>query len=163
MTFGNVDLHLIKGKPAVHNDDDLIVCHIAISVPDMPAMKKRLEELDTEYRVNISVPNPDSADGLVTQAFVRDPDGYYIEFCDCEKLDKFIHSKATEYSERWDLYTTATVIKMGPKLRTLVLEARTRIGTPSPPAQRKYPSQVRLQQRQHASTAVATFYVSKSR
>ena len=126
MTFGNVDLHLIKGKPAVHNDDDLIVCHIAISVPDMPAMKKRLEELDTEYRVNISVPNPDSADGLVTQAFVRDPDGYYIEFCDCEKLDKFIHSKATEYSERWDLYTTATVIKMGPKLRTLVLEARTR-------------------------------------
>ena len=50
MTFGNLDLHLIKGKPAVHNDDDLIVCHIAISVPDMPAMKKRLEELDTKVQ-----------------------------------------------------------------------------------------------------------------
>ena len=34
-------------------------------------------------RINISVPNPDSAEGRVEQAFVRDPDGYYIEFCDC--------------------------------------------------------------------------------
>ena len=32
LTFGNVDLHLIKGRPAVHADDDLIVSHIAIVV-----------------------------------------------------------------------------------------------------------------------------------
>ena len=78
------------------------------------------------FRINISVPNPDSAEGRVEQAFVRDPDGYYIEFCDCEKLDKFLHSKVTQYQQKWDFFTTATVVRMGPKLRTLVLEARTR-------------------------------------
>ena len=45
-----MDLHLIKGKPAVHGDDDLIVSHIAISVPDMGAMFKKLKELNTKYR-----------------------------------------------------------------------------------------------------------------
>jgi hypothetical protein len=32
LTFGNVDLHLIKGRPAVHSDQDLIVSHIALVV-----------------------------------------------------------------------------------------------------------------------------------
>ena len=35
--MNNVDLHLIKGRPAVHADDDLIVGHIAIVVSDVGA------------------------------------------------------------------------------------------------------------------------------
>ena len=27
LTMGNVDLHLIKGRPAVHADDDLVTAH----------------------------------------------------------------------------------------------------------------------------------------
>merc|ERR1712037_223952 len=45
LTFGNVDLHLIKGRPAVHSDDDLIVSHIAITVSDMETMREKLKSL----------------------------------------------------------------------------------------------------------------------
>merc|ERR1711976_1002374 len=48
LTFGNVDLHLIKGRPAVHPDDDLICSHIAITVSDMDSLRKRLKNLDVQ-------------------------------------------------------------------------------------------------------------------
>ena len=63
-----MDLHLIKGRPAVHGDDDLIVSHIAITVGDMPALKKRLEAMNVPSRKNVSVPNPSDSDtGVVEQ------------------------------------------------------------------------------------------------
>ena len=66
--MGNVDLHLIKGRPSVHADDDLIVGHIALVVADMPALKRRLDQLGVPSRKNISVPNPDDDDtGVVEQ------------------------------------------------------------------------------------------------
>ena len=118
LTFGNVDLHLIKGKPAVHADDDLIVSHIAITVTDMDALKKRMEQNAIGYRTNISVPNPaDSDTGRVEQAFVRDPDGYYIEFCNCEKLEKFLHKQMADYDQRWNFQVTSSVLKAAPKLK----------------------------------------------
>ena len=49
MTFGNVDLHLILGRPCVHPDDDLIVGHIALVVADMPALKERLAKMGIPY------------------------------------------------------------------------------------------------------------------
>ena len=68
LTFGNVDLHLIKGRPCVHSDDDLIVSHIAIAVSDMAELRKRLEMLNVMSRKNLSVPNPaDSDTGIVEQ------------------------------------------------------------------------------------------------
>ena len=86
MTFGNIDLHLIKGHPAVHPDDDLIVSHIALNIEDMDSLRTRLKEIGVQARKNISVPDPDSGEGaVVDQAFVRDPDGYYIEFCNCDQ------------------------------------------------------------------------------
>ena len=91
MTFGNVDLHLIKGKPAVHSDDDLIVSHIALVINGMDKLKEKLAEMGIPYRKNISVPNPEIGNSPVDQAFVRDPDGYYIEFCNCESLEEFVH------------------------------------------------------------------------
>ena len=68
LTFGNIDLHLIKGRPCVHPDDDLIVSHIAIMVTDMTKLKERLTKMNVKSRKNVSVPNPaDSDTGIVEQ------------------------------------------------------------------------------------------------
>ena len=47
LTFGNVELHLIKGTPKVHEDTDLIVSHLALEVDDgdLQDLRKRLEEM----------------------------------------------------------------------------------------------------------------------
>jgi hypothetical protein len=71
LTFGNIDLHLIKGRPAVHPDDDLIVSHIAITVSDMAELRVMFQKLDVASRKNVSVPNPaDSDTGAVDQVFL---------------------------------------------------------------------------------------------
>ena len=70
LTFGNIDLHLIKGRPCVHPDDDLIVSHIAITVSDMDDLRKKLVNMSVLSRKNVSVPNPaDSDTGIVEQVF----------------------------------------------------------------------------------------------
>ena len=58
--MGNVDLHLIKGRPAVHLDDDLIVGHIAVTIDNerIEELHKRLQEMGIKFRTNVSVPNP---------------------------------------------------------------------------------------------------------
>ena len=59
---------MIKGRPCVHPDDDLIVGHIALVVADMPALKERLTKMGVASRKNVSVPNPDDSDtGIVEQ------------------------------------------------------------------------------------------------
>ena len=59
---------VIKGRPAVHPDDDLIVSHIAITVSNMEELKKRLKNLNVLSRKNVSVPNPSDSDtGTVDQ------------------------------------------------------------------------------------------------
>ena len=65
LTMNNVDLHLIKGRPAVHADDDLIVSHIALTVTNdkMKELRERLESMDVKFRKNVSVPNPTVASG----------------------------------------------------------------------------------------------------
>ena len=63
-----MDLHLIKGRPVVHSDDDLIVSHIAITVSDMEELRIRLKKLKVASRKNVSVPNPaDDDTGRVDQ------------------------------------------------------------------------------------------------
>ena len=58
--MNNVDLHLIKGRPAVHDDDDLIVGHIAIQIAGdkMVELRERLTKMGVKFRKNVSVPNP---------------------------------------------------------------------------------------------------------
>lgn len=112
LTFGNVDLHLIKGRPAVHPDDHLLVSHIAINVDDdkMDELQIRLLQLKTQFRSGISVPDPSMAsDTVVTQLFVRDPDGYYIEFCTCASLREHLNSRMSA-SFRNELGLTITAI-----------------------------------------------------
>ena len=85
----------MQGKPAVHGDHDLIVSHIALTVDaaKMEEVRVRLKQFGVPSRRNVSVPNPKATDGKVSQAFVRDPDGYYIEICACGGLEKYLHAK----------------------------------------------------------------------
>jgi len=122
LTMGNLDLHLIKGRPAVHLDDDLIVSHIAITVSNMEELRKRLKELNVKSRKNVSVPNPSDVDtGIVEQAFVRDPDGYYIEFCNCDTLEKYLHAKMAAEA---NLQKLRSIVTMAQKMKSWANDAR---------------------------------------
>ena len=75
--MNNVDLHLIKGRPAVHADDDLIVGHIAITVDaeKMSHLRERLQSMGVKFRSNVSVPNPavtiGTNEGRVDQVYLQ--------------------------------------------------------------------------------------------
>ena len=56
------------------------------------------------------------------QAFVRDPDGYYIEFCNCEELDNFLHRKQSENVSR--VSSLISVQKYGNRLLKKAQEAK---------------------------------------
>lgn len=103
LSMGNLELHLIKGTPHVsrgQHPHDLIVSHIALEVTDAGVVLKRLRDLRTElkdfsWRQNVSVPTQEtslaqrfdkdhtSAEGQLQQYFLEDPDGYWIELCNC--------------------------------------------------------------------------------
>ena len=89
LTMGNIELHLILGNPAVHSGEDLIVSHISIETRDIREVLRRLKEMDIPFETNVSVPKANETEGVVTQFFLRDPDGYYIEICNCYILTEF--------------------------------------------------------------------------
>lgn len=100
LTMGNLELHLIKGKPHAPDGEDLIVGHMAFDTDYPERVLQKLIQMNVPFRQNVSVPDPqkarnnkeenfESSDGKVTQYFIRDPDGYYIEICNCEVLTKF--------------------------------------------------------------------------
>ena len=60
---------------------------------------------------NISVPDPkkarenlveafENSEGKVTQYFIRDPDGYYLEICNCNILTSFCLFKENETKQK---------------------------------------------------------------
>ena len=72
-------------------------------------VREELDRLEIPYEQNVSVPSTEKktdssrtistdskkmAMGAVTQFFFRDPDGYYIELCNCDVLTKFCFSKS---------------------------------------------------------------------
>merc|ERR1712137_707990 len=99
-TMGNLELHLIKGKPVVHTGDDLIVGHISLETYNIDRVPGILDAMGIPYRKNVSVPKGVSTKGsgtnseensssAVKQYFFRDPDGYYLEVCNCDVLTAY--------------------------------------------------------------------------
>merc|ERR1712168_421699 len=88
LSLNNVDLHLHKGKPTVHADDNLIVGHIALILnsDEINKVRGRLIKMDIKY-----------TDALVNKLFIQDPDGYYVELRNSECLDDN-HKDSTGYS-----------------------------------------------------------------
>ena len=113
--MGNIELHLILGQPHVPSGDDLIVGHIAFESDDIGVVLTRLKEMDIKYETNVSVPKGGKKKGIVTQYFLRDPDGYYLELCNCSVLTDFCFGKDEE--SRPDITEYIESAKKGGKSR----------------------------------------------
>jgi glyoxylase I family protein len=140
LTMGNVELHLIKGKPHTPDGQDLIVGHMAFDTDYPERVLQKLIQMNVPFRQNVSVPDPnrardnkeenfESSDGKVTQYFIRDPDGYYIEICNCEILTKFClfrEDNLAGYSEgaRPKCISATMVFKMKVRMNQLKRRAR---------------------------------------
>jgi len=102
LSLGSLELHLIKGIPHTmpgQHPNDLIVTHLALEVKDAAAVLLKLTELQKEkkvnWRQNVSVPTRATSlslrfesdhskpEGMVSQFFLEDPDGYWLEICNC--------------------------------------------------------------------------------
>ena len=105
-TIGNIELHLIKGTPIVHDGEDLIVGHISIETFEIEKVPAILRELKVPFRQNVSVPKSSDAGkgtntgnknkSIVVQYFIRDPDGYYLEICNCDVLTSYCLGEKSE-------------------------------------------------------------------
>ena len=111
LTMGNLELHLIKGVPNAPSGRDLIVSHIALETTEPHKVLEKLLEYEVPFRQNISVPDPkkardnlveafENSEGKITQYFVRDPDGYYLEICNCDVLTAFCLFKEKDAKEQ---------------------------------------------------------------
>ena len=61
----------------------------------------------------------------VIQAFVRDPDGYYIEFCGCEPLENYLEKKTQEAAHLINNFNAITVPMIyGERLKKLARDAK---------------------------------------
>ena len=111
LTMGNLELHLIKGVPNAPTGRDLIVSHIALETDHPAKVLEKLLEYEVPFRQNISVPDPkkardnlveafENSEGKITQYFVRDPDGYYLELCNCDLLTAFCLFKEKDAKQK---------------------------------------------------------------
>ena len=102
---------MIQGVPNAPSGRDLIVSHIALDTDEPHKVLEKLLEYEVPFRQNISVPDPNKArenlveafensEGKITQYFVRDPDGYYLELCNCDILTAFCLFKENEAKEK---------------------------------------------------------------
>ena len=61
----------------------------------------------------------------VEQAFVRDPDGYYIEFCGCEPLENYLEKKTQEAEHLINNFSAISVPMIyGERLKQLARDAK---------------------------------------
>ena len=102
LTMGNCELNLIKGTPnSTEGEDHLVVCQISLDAKNAGGVLEKLKSMNVPFCKNSSVPagadtgsmNTNANDDMskiANQYFIRDPDGYYLEVCNCdETLTKY--------------------------------------------------------------------------
>lgn len=90
--LGNVQLHLIQGKHAKEEAAHAQgiptgnVNHYSFEVYDFDAVEAKLKKIKYPFKKN-RVPE---GGNVIHQLFLQDPDGHYIEICDCNKFSDFV-------------------------------------------------------------------------
>jgi len=90
--LGNVQLHLIQGAhakmEAMHAEGIPTgnVNHYSFEVYDFDAVEAKLKKIKYPFKKN-RVPEGKS---VIHQIFLQDPDGHYIEICDCNTFTDFV-------------------------------------------------------------------------
>ena len=94
--MGNIQLHLIQAQSESHaqmeamHDTDLPVGnvnHLAFEVWDFAKTEQRIKTSGIEFRKNL-VPQGGE---VIKQIFLSDPDGHFIEICDCHRMNSFVY------------------------------------------------------------------------
>jgi catechol 2,3-dioxygenase-like lactoylglutathione lyase family enzyme len=102
LTMGNVELHLIKGIPAIPPVDNLQVTHIAFETSNINEVLSKLRQFNIEVRQNLSITKAQKSTPkqcelnkkpTIVQYFFSDPDGYFWELCNCDILTQFALNK----------------------------------------------------------------------
>jgi len=90
--LGNVQLHLIQVAHAKEEASHAKgiptgqVNHYSFEVYDFDAVEAKLRKIKYPFKKNRV---PEGA-AVIHQLFLQDPDGHYIEICDCNKFDDFV-------------------------------------------------------------------------
>ena len=66
LTMGNIELHLILGKPVVQFREDSIGSRISVDTKDIKEVSRRLKEMEIPFETIISVPKANENEGFVT-------------------------------------------------------------------------------------------------
>eukprot|EP00927_Polykrikos_kofoidii_P029388 TRINITY_DN25418_c0_g1_i1.p1 TRINITY_DN25418_c0_g1~~TRINITY_DN25418_c0_g1_i1.p1 ORF type:complete len:440 (-),score=91.35 TRINITY_DN25418_c0_g1_i1:107-1426(-) len=99
--LGNVQLHLIQGKhareEAMHASGIPTgnVNHYSFEVWDFDACEAKLRKIKYPFKKN-RVPE---GGNVIHQLFLQDPDGHYIEICDCNKFTDFVFGPPPDPSD----------------------------------------------------------------
>lgn len=127
LTMGNIELHLIKGIPAIPPFDNLQTSHIALETPNLDQVVEKLHRLNIDIRQSFNVTNAHQSNkSRITQYFFKDPDGYYLELCNCDVLTDFafyknIFIEPTDYHEGLHPETIFHIAQIASHWKTLGL------------------------------------------
>ena len=96
LTMGNIELHLIKGIPSLPPVDNLQVNHISFETHNIDQVLCKLRQFNIRYRQNLAITKSKTDVNVgkrqkpgIIQYFITDPDGYYLEICNCDVLTDF--------------------------------------------------------------------------
>lgn len=103
--LGNVQLHLIQGANAKEEATHAAgvatgnVNHISFEVWDFDAVEAKLKKIGYPYKKN-RVPE---GGNVIHQLFLEDPDGHFIEICDCNRFSDFVFGPPPDPAAAKDL------------------------------------------------------------
>ena len=120
LTMGNIELHLIKGIPLIPPIDNVQVGHISFETQDIDGVLRKLREYKIRYRQSLAIIEPQSTESKkksgIVQYFISDPDGYFIEICNCDVLTDFCFNRKSDldhvdYDEGVQFYRAFDVVQ----------------------------------------------------